>query len=67
MLNEKLLNEIEVVKRNIEGVNKILSMRSVNQADIANLKQRVGVLLQPLRLLGGKFEPRNHGDYHATR
>uniref|UniRef100_A0A914CP04 Intraflagellar transport protein 81 homolog n=1 Tax=Acrobeloides nanus TaxID=290746 RepID=A0A914CP04_9BILA len=41
VLNEKLLNEIEVVKKNIEGVNKILNMRSVNQADVGNLKQKV--------------------------
>lgn len=41
MLREKLIGDIETQRKNVQNVQKIVSMRSVSNNDIAGLKQKV--------------------------
>ncbi|KAI1716579.1 intraflagellar transport protein 81 like protein [Ditylenchus destructor] len=44
MLNEKVLHDIATQKKNIEVVQKILAMKSVNRDDITKLKEKIDKL-----------------------
>lgn len=41
MLKEKIINDINNERLNIEAVKKILAMKSVTKADIDKLKKKV--------------------------